>query len=319
VHVLLAHIDVVKGRLESAERTLNALVKADPGSPVVQTEYGRLQLAKKNRSEARSAFERALSKDPNFFGALAALTQMDLEDKHLDVARARVDAAVKRDGRNSRTATLAAETYFALGDYAQAEPALRQAIEVDPGNLRTYGLLAQVLASQKRLAEGTREFETLARRAPNVVGVQTFVGVLLQIQNRTDEARAQYQKVLEIDPRAGVAANNLAMIYADSGQQLDTALQLAQTAKAQLPDDPRISDTLAWVYYKKNLSESAIPILEPLTRQDPNNPTYRYHLGLAYAQGGKDSLARQSLERALSMNLPAADAAEARKTLATLK
>jgi tetratricopeptide (TPR) repeat protein len=285
----------------------------------VQTEYGRLQLAKKNRSEARSAFERALAKDPNFFGALAALTQMDLEDKHLDVARARVDAAVKRNGRNTRTTTLAAETYFALGDYAHAEPALRQAIEVDPGNLRTYGLLAQVLASQNRLAEGTREFENLARRAPNAVGVQTFVGVLLQVQNRTDEARAQYQKVLEIDPRAAVAANNLAMIYADQGQQLDTALQLAQTAKAQLPDDARISDTLAWVYYKKNLSESAIPILEPLTRQEPKNPTYRYHLGLAYAQGGKDSLARQSLQRALAMNLPPTDAAEARKTLATLK
>jgi len=196
---------------------------------------------------------------------------------------------------------------------------LRQAIESEPDNLRPYGLLAQVLASQKRLAEGTREFETLAQRAPKSVGVQTFMAVLLHVQNRTEEARAQYQKVLEIDPRAAVAANNLAWMYAEEGQQLDIALQLAQTAKAQLPDDASVSDTLAWVYYKKNLSDSAIPLLEPLTRQDPNNPTYRYHLGLAYAQAGRDTLARQSLERALAMKLPAADAAEARKTLDTLK
>src|SRR4030095_5397173 len=86
--------------LESADRTLTALLKANPGSPAVQTEFGRLQLVKKNRSEARAAFERALSKDPNFLGALSSLTRMDLEEKHLDVARARVEAAVKRNGSN---------------------------------------------------------------------------------------------------------------------------------------------------------------------------------------------------------------------------
>jgi tetratricopeptide (TPR) repeat protein len=317
--ILLAHIDLTKGRLESAERNLTALLKANPGLPVVQTEFGRLQLAKKNRGEARAAFERALSKDPNFVDALGALTQMDLEDKHLDVARARIDAAVKRNGKDGRMVALAGETYVALGDYKAAEPVLRQAIEADPGNLRTYGLLAQVLASQKRLADATREFENLAQRAPKSVGVQTFMAVLLHLQNRTEDARAQYQKVLEIDPRAAVAANNLAWMYAQEGQQLDIALQLAQTAKAQLPDDPSVSDTLAWVYYKKNLSESAIPLLEPLVRQDPNNPTYRYHLGLAYAQAGKDALARQSLERALALKLPAADAVDARKALDTLK
>jgi tetratricopeptide (TPR) repeat protein len=125
--IVLAHIDLLQGRLDSAERTLNGLVKALPGAPVVQTEVGRLQLAKGNRAEARAAFERALSSNPNFVDALSALTQMDMQDKHPDVARARVDAAVKRNGTDTRTAELAGETYVALGDYAKAEPVLRQA------------------------------------------------------------------------------------------------------------------------------------------------------------------------------------------------
>jgi tetratricopeptide (TPR) repeat protein len=298
---------------------LNGLVKALPGAPVVQTEFGRLQLVKGNRAEARSAFERALSKNPNFVDALSALTQMDLEDKHPEVARARVDAAVKRNGTDVRTVELAGETYVALGDYAKADPVLRQAIESDPGNLRVYALLAQILASQKRLAEATTEFERIAQRAPKAVGVHTFIGILLQVQNRTPEARARYEKVLEVDPRAAVAANNLAWLYAEEGQQLDTALQLAQTAKAQLPNEPTVSDTLGWVYYRKGLSDLAIPVLEPLTKQDPKNPNYHYHLGLAYAGTGDKNAARQSLERALALNLPANEAAEARKTLATLK
>jgi len=49
------------------------------------------------------------------------------------------------------------------------------------------------------------------------------------------------------------------------------------------------------------------------------NLVYRDHLGLAYARMGKDALARQSLEHALRLKLPAAETAEARKTLASLK
>jgi len=285
----------------------------------VQTEFGRLQLVKGNRAEARSAFERALSKNPNFVDALSALAQMDVEDKQPDVARARVDAAIKRNGTDVRIAELAGETYVALGDYAKAEPVRRQAIQTDPGNLRVYAMLAQILSSQKRLPEATSEFETLAQRAPKAVGVHTFIGILLQVQNRTAEARARYEKVLEVDPRAPVAANNLAWIYAEEGQQLDTALQLAQTAKAQLPNEPTVSDTLGWVYYKKGLSDLAIPVLEPLTKQDPKNGSYLYHLGLAYANTDEKELARQSLDRALTLNLAPNEAAEARKTLATLK
>src|SRR4030095_6027493 len=101
--IVLSHLERLQGRLDSADRTLNELVKALPGAPVVQTEFGRLQLVKGNRAEARSAFERALSKNPNFVDALSVLTQMDLEDKHPDVARARVDAAVKRNGTAVRT------------------------------------------------------------------------------------------------------------------------------------------------------------------------------------------------------------------------
>jgi len=260
-----------------------------------------------------------LSKNPNFVDALSVLTQMDLQDKHPDVARARVDAAVQRNGTDVRTMELAGETYLALGDYAKAEPVLRQAIQTDPGELRVYAMLAQILASQKRLPEATSEFETLAQRAPKAVGVHTFIGILLQVQNRTAEARARYEKVLEIDPRAAVAANNLAWIYAEEGQQLDTALQLAQTAKAQLPNEPTVSDTLGWVFYKKGLSDLAIPVLEPLTKQDPKNAMYQYHLGLAYARAEEKGPARQALERALALNLSANEATEARKTLDTLK
>ena len=125
--------------------------------------------------------------------------------------------------------------------------------------------------------------------------------------------------MLEIDPRAAVAANNLAWIYAQDGGNLDIALQLAQTAKSQLPDQPEFNDTLGWIYYKKDLATLAIPPLQQSVEKDPKNPVYHYHLGLAYAKSGDKGKAKSSLEQALKLKPDFEGAAEARKVLASLQ
>ena len=55
-----------------------------------------------------------------------------------------------------------------------------------------------------------------------------------------------------------MAANNLAWRYAEDGGNLDVALSLAQTAKRKLPDSPEVSDTLGWIYLKKDLDTQAV-------------------------------------------------------------
>jgi Flp pilus assembly protein TadD len=115
-----------------------------------------------------------------------------------------------------------------------------------------------------------------------------------------------------------MAANNLAQYYADRGEQLDTALQLAQTAKAALPNRPEIDDTLGWVYYKRNVPVLAIASFKQCVAARPDNPSFLAHLGLAYAQNKDREPARQALKKALAMKADFDGAADARATLAQL-
>ena len=101
-------------------------------------------------------------------------------------------------------------------------------------------------------------------------------------------------------PSAGVAANNLAWIYASEGK-LDQALRLATTAKAALRRRPEAEDTLGWIYLQKGLASQAIAAFEWARDRAPKNPVYHYHLGLAHVKSGDPSRARTSFARALQL------------------
>ena len=146
-----------------------------------------------------------------------------------------------------------------------------------------------------------------------------MVGVLLGLQGKHDEAAKAYESVMKISPRAGVAANNLAFIYATRGTNLDAALQLAQTAKQQMPANWEVDDTLGFVFYKKGLPDLAISPLVGCVEKAPKEPTCHYHLGLAYAKIGDKEKAAKSLEKALALQPAFEGADEARAALASLK
>jgi Flp pilus assembly protein TadD len=115
-----------------------------------------------------------------------------------------------------------------------------------------------------------------------------------------------------------VAANNLAYILAERGDNLEYALVLAREAVTISHDDPVVLDTLGWVYLKKGLPAQAIGELSKAVRLSPENPVYHYHLGLAYAEAKDPLRARASLQQALRLNPSFPGAGEARERLRTL-
>src|SRR5581483_784930 len=128
----------------------------------------------------------------------------------------------------------------------------------------------------------------------------------------------QFERALQIDPEAAVAANNLAWIYAETGENLDVALQLARVAQKRLPGVPEVADTLGYIYYKKNLAPLAISAFTLSAERDPGNATYQYHLGLAYAGAGDTKRAKELLTRALALKADFSGAQEARELLSSL-
>lgn len=304
--------------LTQAEAELKALRSDYPSVATVHALYGSLLAARSDAAGAGREFERALELDPSNAEALMGRVTGDLRAKKPAEARARVARAIGASPASAEVLVVAGRLEATLGDLAAAERHLRRAIEVNPSMLAAYGLLGQLYVRQNRLDEARAELEKLAARNPEALGAKTMIGMIYDIQNRPQDARRVYEEIVSISARAPVAANNLAWNYAESGEKLDMALQLAQSAKQQLPDSHEVDDTLGWVYYKRNTPELAIAPLERAARAAPENPQYHAHLGLAYAKAGRPLDARRSLQRALDLGSDFPGVSDVRTMLASL-
>jgi tetratricopeptide (TPR) repeat protein len=199
---------------------------------------------------------------------------------------------------------LKGEAALYSGDHAVAEASFQRAIELDPNDVGAYGRLARLLAVTGRSDEVMQTYEGALRHNPDSATLHLTVGSLYELRGQIAQAIERYEEAVRIDPKLAVAKNNLAYLIADSGGNLDRALDLAQEAKELLPDNPNAADTLGWVLYKKNVPAAAIGYLREavggLPPVDPNLPLVRHHLALAYEANDEPELAIEALEQAVA-------------------
>ncbi len=249
--LLLVKALISDGQTGRAQTELDQLTARFPDSPAVHVQRGLLSGRKGQPAEARREFERALQLQPGSIDAVGGLVAVDLSTRRPAEARARVDELVRRPGATPAAMMLAARTYATMGDLKSSEEMLRRVLAADPAFLPAYGALGQIYAKQGRLDEALTEFDALAKREPKPVTALTLSGMILEAQGKTTAAQERFERVMQLDPAAPVAANNLAWIYAQAGANLDRALDLAQTARRALPKTPQVSDTLGVIFYKK--------------------------------------------------------------------
>jgi tetratricopeptide (TPR) repeat protein len=316
--------NMARKRYPAAELDARKAIEVAPQSPAGYLEMGNLSSLNQKNSDAINWYEQALSRDPNSIDALRGLANVYVSQKQPDRAISAISSHISASPNNSSFYDLLGSVMFTKKDYPGAEMALKKSVQLDKNNVDAY-----VKLGQSQLARGAVE-ETLSTYAdavaanPKEPAIYILTGVAYERKHDLVKAKAAYQSALQLKPENPQASNNLAYVLLETNGNVDQALQLAQTARRNMPESSNVADTLGWALYQKGVYESAIGMFQEAIKlaaknKENDNPTYHYHLGLAYARTERPGLARQHLERVLKIDPKYSGADDVRKELAELK
>jgi predicted Zn-dependent protease len=181
--------------------------------------------------------------------------------------------------------------------------------------------LATLKLSQKKEAEAREILEGGVRANPKSEELRLLLASALSDGGDVDRAIQEYDALLHLNPRALVAANNLASLLADrkgDQQSLERALVLAKDFEKSAPN-PYFLDTLGWIHHKLGHRDEALRVIQQAAAKAPDHPVVNYHLGIAYLQTGHTAEAKTHLQKAVasSKSFPGLD--DAKSVLAQLQ
>ncbi len=303
VRILVAQSLVRRQRFQEALKELEQIPEPKRDAETVYA-FGRVYLALGKIDEARERFEAADAMLPNQPDILNSLLIIDKRNNQMATSLQRLERAVAAAPNNAKIQHLYGLALAYAGRPTDSERALKRSIELDPNDVASYQTLAQLLAVTGRRDESLETYKKALAARPDSAALNLILGSLYEGGGDTDKAIEHYQKAVELDPNLAAAKNNLAYLLAEQGKDLDRALDLAQEAKAGLPDNPNAADTLGWVLYKKGVASAAVGYLREAEGgtppDDPSLVVIRLHLVQAYEANNEPNKARETAERAVA-------------------
>jgi tetratricopeptide (TPR) repeat protein len=304
------------GDREKAHLELDAINKIAPGNSDARYQLGYLAWESKDFKQAEQVFNEMYKANPgDIRGLVGVVETLAGQNKLPEAVKLMQAASDKEPDRRDMQLALANLLVRDLR-YDDAIRIYNALIQSDP---KSSELLSRLAETQRRKGDVNTAIETFRRAsqaAPTDPRPLVQLGLLMDGTGRREQAKPIYEQILKIQPDHPIALNNLAFIKAEEGVDLDEALTMAQRARQKLPSSPNIKDTLGWIYIKKNLSDDAVRIFKELVDQDPSNPSFHYHYGMALLQKGERPSAKREFEVAIRNNPSKDEAGKIRQLLA---
>lgn len=230
------------------------IVSPDSAEPHMLT--GQIALEQDRPGEALVHFQQAVLLEPRSREAVEGLTNVYRSGKISRAMLMKMESIAAADKPSPTLMEITGRLFADRGWLDDAKRCLRKSLELDASRSSAAAALASV---QARTGEYSEAQDSAAR-----IGDVSQLLTALRAHERQDltTAVANYEAAVRAGEKSGVAANNLAWIYAEQGNNLDRALELATRARDQAPDNAGVVDTLGYVYLKRREYTQAISALE---------------------------------------------------------
>lgn len=169
--VTLAGLYLASGLAGKAVAVAEALVKRQPNNPGLLNLLGSALAGKADAVGARSAFEQAVKLAPTFVEPQINLARLDIDQKALDAAQARLAAVLAKDEKNVDAAIEMARLFSARNRPDEAQNWLQRADDYSGPKLQAGIQLVEFHLARYRPDLAREAFKRLQAKAPEALAV----------------------------------------------------------------------------------------------------------------------------------------------------
>jgi tetratricopeptide (TPR) repeat protein len=204
---------------------------------------------------------------------------------------------------------------YMTGDEADALAALQRAMQGGTNFLgsdecrKSLAILA-VSADAPDLAARAMLEKRVSDRPDDPVAL-TRLAKIYQGAGNADKAAGAYEALLKAMPKNLNAMTNLVQLYAATDGK--KAYEMAKAANKIAPYDPGVSHSLGRLAYLSGDYSISMSLLQQAAQSQPNDGVLQLDFAQSAYAIGKISDAQAALQKAMALNLPAPQAAQARR------
>jgi tetratricopeptide (TPR) repeat protein len=288
----LARLYAENGDLDRSTKIIEAVPESDRTSKM-EFALGASYDQMKRTKDAIAAYQRALDIEPGDVRSMAALAQALLNDDQLDAAMKQYRQLSDADPDDVGALIHIGEIQRRQGKYEDALATIRKAAKKEPDNLEAgynEGLLLDVLG---RYDEAVQVYQHMVDLTSHANGAYTTdeknnrsiflerLGAIDHEQNKTDDAIAAYQKMIDMGGDSALRGYQGQVDTYRDAKQFDKAVEIARKAVEINPKDNDLKLMLASELADAGKVDEGIALAKGLLKNTNSDEDRKIWLDLA--------------------------------------
>lgn len=331
---LAANVALAQNALEQAEQFARTALDRAPDSLPGARLLASVLLRKNEPERALQVAKSGLARGVEDGALLAIAGEASLRRNEPEAAAGYFERAVKADPADPAKRTGLGMARIAAGRAVAGHADLEAAAELDPHNTQADLALIMARLRTRQFDAALAAVERLHRKQPTQALTHNLRGTVMLARGDVVQARASFERALQLDPLFFAAIANLAeldlrdrkpqtarqrfeealsrdpgnvpamlalaQLAGRTGAEPDEVLGILQRARAADPSNVEAVLAMARHRVQRNQPREAIPLLQQALGLHPNNPALLDALGHAFLGADERQQAIDTFERLLA-------------------